>query len=175
MTLLFALRHRNKENEPPRKVIENPYVTRKKVPAKSSMATSKAPLLSSSQDPLLSSSKAPPSSKALPLSNATTSASIASSSSLATIEEETSPAIRRILEATGCSSGQELLAMRAAQARQQVNANGSTSAANPNRSKAAMNGDKASKSSNGSKATNGSKTATANPKKKARSKHFIFA
>ena len=112
---------------------------------------------------------------------------MASRSSLATIEEEeTSPTIRRILQATGCSSRQEFLAMKAAQASQQVNANGSTSTTNPSKDPA-TNGSKSthrskapnrSKVSNGSKAskdtkaltnTNGSKSTT-NPKKKAKSK-----
>jgi len=172
MVLLFTLHHRNKENEPPQKVVENPYVTRKKVPAKSLMATSKALTSSSSQ--------APPLSKALPLSKATiNSTSMASSSSLATIEEEPSPTIKRILEQTGCANRQELLA-RAAQA--QVNTNRSQSDAT-NGSKAATatkgatNGSKSmstngSKSkSDGSKSTNGSK-AMMNPKKKAKGNYF---
>jgi len=106
------------------------------------------------------------------------------SASLSTIEEEeTSPTIRRILEKTGCSSRQELLAMRAAQEQQgsksTTNRNGSNSTTNRNKSmaatngaKAATNGTKVSKSTNGSKATNGSKTT--NPKKKARSKYFCL-
>jgi len=125
MTLLIPLDsflpHSNKENEPSslngtapprrrRSTAGNPYVTRKKVPTKSSIAFS------------------------MTLSQA----------SLPTIEEETSPTIRRILEATGCSTRQELLAKRAAQ----VNTNGSKDAL-----KAAPNGAKSS-------ATNGSKAAT---------------
>jgi len=120
-----------------------------------------------------------------------------SSSSLATIEEEeTSPTIRRILEKTGCSSRQELLAMRAAQeANTNTNTNGSKS--NKNGSKDAPIGSKTAtsgadsaatnmskdttrnrdKSTNGNKATNRSKAANGskaltNPKKKAKSKHF---
>ena len=110
---------------------------------------------------------------------ATTSKS-SSNPSLSTIEEEeeTSPTIRRILAATGCSNRQELLAKRAAQ---EANTKGSKSAA-ANGVKSSMNQSKAattnradattsrSKSTNGSKATNGSKTT--NPKKKARSKYF---
>ena len=88
-------------------------------------------------------------------------------SSLSTVEEEeTSPTIRRILEKTGCSSRQELLAMRAAQEQQvNTNRNRSKSTTNRNGSKAAMNG-----------APNVAKTATkgakaTNPKKKAKSKY----
>jgi len=181
MTLLLFVRHRNKENESSslngaayqshrrRSTALNPYVTRKKVPTKSAIAFSQ----DSSQDP----------------------SSMASSAALAIIEEEeTSPTIRRILEATGCSSRQELLAMRAAQANQQGNTNGSTNpskstarasnrpTATAKRSKSINGTTKGSKSTNGSKAalnvaTNGTKApngskATTNPKKKAKSKCF---
>jgi len=171
MMLLFTLHHSNKENEPTplldhnRKSCVNPYVTRKKVPTRHSLAFSQAPS---------SSSRGPTLSKA--------STSMASNPSLSTIEEdETSPAIRRILEKTRCSSRQELLAMRAAQ-EQQVNTNGSR---NPNASKSmngskTLNGVNSSISTNGSKAApnvakNGAKSASkgsTNPKKKAKSKHF---
>jgi len=116
--------------------------------------------------------------------------------SLATIEEEeeTSPIIRQILQQTGCSNRQELLAKRAAQ---EANTNRSKSA--PNGLKAATNGSKSTNSNvsanpNGSKAkaapngsmnpaktaTNAAKVskssngrkATTNPKMKAKSKYF---
>ena len=168
MVLLFTLHHRNKENEPSsligtstapprrrRSTELNPYVTRKKVPTKSSIA--------------FSMSQAPPS-------------SMDSSSSLATIEEEeTSPTIRRILEKTGCSSRQEFLAMRAAQeantngiGQKDLTRNGSKSNTNRNGSKKAAT-NRSKTAPNGPNATNGApnvaKTAT-NPKKKAKSKYF---
>ena len=119
----------------------------------------------------------------VPIPPRTTTKAATATQPLSTIEEEgTSPTIRRILEATGCSSRQELLAMRAAQASQQVNTNGSKSAATngakPNGAKpAAMNRAKSAatnrstSATNGNKAINGSK-ATTNPKKKAKSKQF---
>ena len=109
------------------------------------------------------------------------SSTIATTQSLDTIEEEeeTSPTIRRILEKTGCSSRQELLARRAAQVN--TNANGSKSAtrngskpAAPNVAKAAPNGSKVP-APNGSKsklATN--RNGSTNPKKKVKSKCSSF-
>jgi len=128
------------------------------------------------QAPCLSATKAPASrSSAKPTT---------SSSSLSTIEEdETSPTIRRILAATGCSNRQELLAKRAAQ---EANTNRSKSA--PNGLKAATNGSKSTNQSksmnkstsiNGSKARNGSKAAKngsksrTNPKKITKSKYSL--
>jgi len=143
---------------------------------------SKSRSLSQAPSQALLLSKAPPS--RLSTSKDSTNHAFKNSSSLSTIEEEeTSPTIRRILEKTGCSSRQKLLAMRAAQEQQgsksTTNRNGSNSTTNRNKSmaatngaKAATNGTKVSKSTNGSKATNGSKTT--NPKKKARSKYFCL-
>jgi len=107
-------------------------------------------------------------------------------SSLDTIEEEeeTSPTIRRILAATGCSSRQEFLSKRAAQA--QVNTNELKAARNGSKAATAMNGaatntnvatngaKNRAKTTNATRAnsTNGSKTT--NPKKKARSKYFCL-
>jgi len=103
--------------------------------------------------------------------NAVTTNHGSHASSLDTIEEEeTSPTIRRILEKTGCSSRQEFLAMKAQQARKQVNANGSKSTTvlktAPNRPKSA------GKVSNAKTAT--TKSTSTNPKKKAKSKQFAW-
>jgi len=93
-------------------------------------------------------------------------------SSLDTIEEEeeTSPTIRRILEKTGCSSRQEFLAMKAQQARQQVNTNGSksTTALKPasNRPKSA------GKVSDAKTAT--TESTSTNPKKKSKCKYSMY-
>jgi len=146
MALLFPLfsLHRNKENEPPSllhrnrksRVIDNPYVTRKKV--------------STAHPSNQNSNLKPPPTKPPPMSTTTIGGSKSSRSSLATIEEEdeTSPIIRRILEQTGCSRRQELLAKRAAQEKEAIVAatNGSKSLTNQskapfrNGSKAAPNG-----------------------------------
>jgi len=175
MTLLIhldsSLPHSNKESETSslngaayqscrrQSTALNPYVTRKKVPTKSSIAFSM------------------------------TSLSMASSASLVAIEEDTSPTIRQILEETGCSSRQELLAVRA---EQEANPNGSKSTntngrkAAPKGPKSTTNGAKATATSgykvpatNGTKSTNGSKFKTAtnrngstNPKKNPKSKQF---
>jgi len=89
MTRLFTLQYSNKENEPQkhRKVTENPYVTRKKVPTATATQASN--------------SKQAPSSATTKRKSSST---IATTQSLDTIEEEeeTSPTIRRILEKTGC-------------------------------------------------------------------------
>jgi len=172
MALLFTLHHRNKENAPPcrlRDTSKNPDSKSYCKPHPSNSNLKQAPRSS------VTSTKAPVSHLS---TKATTSN--ASNTSLATVEEETSPTIRRILEATGCSSRQELLAMRAAQAIQQVNTNGSTSTTNPNKSKAASNQSKAA--TNGAKkgAKNGAKSvangskSTMNPKKKAKIKYLYF-
>jgi len=162
--------HRDKENEPSslndtappcrrRSTTVTPYATRKKVPTP--FALNEATFTNSRQ-----------------------SATVKPTSLATMEEEETSPTIRRILEKTGCSSRQELLAKRAAE---EANTNGLKVAPNgwkaatatngakssaTNRSKSTTNVAKVSKSSNGSKATNGS--TTTNPKKKARSKYFLL-
>jgi len=180
MTLLFALHHRNKENEPSslngtapprrRRTAVNPY-------------SQPLPFNHNERMALKSSRSSTVGSQDNPASRASTkaTASKASNATLATIEEETSPTIRRILEATGCSNRQELLAMRAAQEQQgnaNSNRNGSKTAAT-NRSKTAPNGPKnatngalnvAMTATKGAKSTNGSKTT--NPKKKSKSKYF---
>jgi len=183
MALLLTLHHRNKENQrsvangnalsPPcrhRSTAANPYKTRKKVPtpfAVNEAATKSRPFTT------------------------------VKPTSLSTIEEEeeTSPIIKRILEKTGCSSRQELLAMRAAQEANTKRSNtkrskSTTSVAasmtlnamnrsksTTNGSKAATNGSNAANATNGAKATNGSKSTTnrngSNPKKKAKSKYYF--
>ena len=196
-TLLFYL-HRNKENvgtAPCRRrqsTAMNPYSQplpfnqneRKALSAKKTL-------------PCLSSSIAPPASRTS-TAKAITNGSKSSNTSLATIEEETSPTIRRILEATGCSSRQELLAKRAAEEKEanangskstnangskSTNTNGSEAAPNqpkaaPNRPKAAPNGatNRAESSNNkvkkGAKPSKNGSKATTNPKKKAKGKHL---
>jgi len=134
-----SLLHSNKENEPPSvldcnqksRVIDNPYVTRKKVATARPLNENQNSNLK--QAPRWSASTTGPS-----RSLATTSK--ASNTAIAAIEEEeeTSPIIRQILEQIGCSSRQEFWAKRAAQ----VNTNGSKVApkAAPNGSKCAPNG-----------------------------------
>jgi len=188
MALLFTLHHRNKENEP--------SSLNGTAPPRRLRDTSKNPYSKSYCKPL---QRHPPSNSNLKqaarssVSRSSTKAttSKASHTSLAAIEEETSPTIRRILEKTGCSSRQELLVMRAAQdntnksksapnrpdAAPNGARNGSktttseatTSEATTNGCKAATNGAKAT-SRNGSKSTNG-KSTNANSKKKAKSKY----
>jgi len=173
MTLLipldFSLLHSNKENEasslngtaPPtrhlRDTSKNPYSKNYCKPRSSSAG---------SQDIL-------PSRTSI---KAATTKHGSKVSSLSTIEEETSPTIRQILEATGCSSRQEFLAMKAAQA----NTNGSKPTnmnalkAAPNVPKVAPNGAKKG-AKNGAK--NGAKSSSkgsksTNPKNKSKSKYF---
>jgi len=125
------------------------------------MAFSQAPSSSSL-------SRAPTSSKA--------SSSMASNPSLSTIEEEeeeTSPTIRRILQKTGYSSRQELLALRAAQEQQ-----ASKSTMNWNRAKSSPTNPSKS-ATNGSKSTNASKSSTngsksTNPKKKSKGMSLLI-
>ena len=181
MALLFTLHHRNKENEP--------SSLNGTAPPRRLRDTSKNPYSKSYCKPL---QRHPPSNSNLKqaarssVSRSSTKATTSKSSnaSLATIEEETSPTIRRILEATGCSSRQELLALRAAQG-QQVNMNGSR---NPNASKS-TNGPKTSNGVNSSISTNGSKaapnvaknvakstlkrSASTNPKKKSKGMYLL--
>jgi len=175
MALLFALHHRNKENEPSslngtapprrrRSTLMNPYsqplqFNQNERNARRSI-TVKATSLSTNTSQII----------------------------------KDSPAIKRILKATECSSVEELLA-RDQQKSQAKATNASTGASKvatstnrsktktaPNEPKAApdevtkpvntaTNVAKVSKSTNGNKATSGSKAMT-NPKKKAKSKQF---
>jgi len=166
MTLLILLdssvTHSHKENEPPsllyqnrRKSRENPYVTRKKVPTKSSIAFSQAS----------SSSKALSSSKATSLSTNTSQIN------------KDSPAIQRILKATGCSSVEELLA-RDQQKTQANKATNQAKSAAMNRSKSTTNGSKTAATNGtttntttngGSKLANSSNIATSSAKATTRS------
>ena len=183
MALLFTLHHSNKENEHSslngtassrrRRTAVNPY-------------SQPLPFNHNERMALKSSRSSTVGSQDNTASRASTkaTASKASNDTLATIEEETSPTIRRILEATGCSSRQELLALRAAQG-QQVNTNGSR---NPNASKS-TNGPKTSNGVNSSISTNGSKaapnvaknvakstlkrSASTNPKKKSKGMYLL--
>jgi len=179
MALLFTLHHRNKENQPPprlRDTSRNPYSKTYVKPIEKDPHSTAAP-------PASRSAIAPPVSRPA-RSSLKPVAKAPSASLIITIEEEeeeeeTSPTIRRILEKTGCSSRQELLAMRAAQEKvntsngsksinTNTNTNGSTNPSNKgSKSKAVPNGSKTT--TNGSKATNGTKSTT-NPKKKAKSK-----
>jgi len=169
-TRIHSFVHRNKENEPTtlngtvapptrrlRDTSKNPYSKDYCKPRSSIATTASRP------------------------STAKATTSKASSATLATVEEEeTSPTIRRILEKTGCSSRQELLAMHAAQ-EANTNANRAKPAA-INRAKSSATN--RSKSTNGpNNATNGapnvSKTATkgakaTNPKKKSKSKYLYL-
>jgi len=172
MALLFTLYHSNKENDPgaayqshrQRSTALNPYVTRKIVPTKSSIAFSQE----SSQDPS---------------SKPTSTAQI----------NEDSPTIKRILAASGCASVAELLARDQQKANATSGAkapatNRSRSTTSTNRyksttngSRAATNGSNASNATNVAKARNGSKSTTSrdgskstNPKKKAKSKYCYF-
>jgi len=169
MNYLPTSLHRNKENEPSslngtapprrcRRTAVNPYETRKKVPTP--FALNEAMNSQPTNPSFTGRSLTAKATTSLHGSNA--------SSSLSTIEEEDSPIIKRILEKTGCSSRQELLAKRSAQ----VNTNGSKVApkAAPNGSKNATNPSTAANATNRAKSTNGSKAT--NPKKKAKSKQF---
>jgi len=183
MTLLFTLHHRNKENEPSslngnaplrrlRDTSKNPYSKSYFKPPPSISNLKQAPRSTITKAPVSRPSTA----------KATTSK--ASNASLASIEEETSPTIRRILEATGCSSRQELLVMRAAQ-EQQVNTNSNR---NGSKSTTNRNGSKKAATNQSKTAPNGTKNATngapnvakttkngakaTNPKKKSKSKYF---
>ena len=175
MVLLFTFHNSNKENDPGtvshrQRSTVNPYskhIPFTQVPAPH--RTSTRPLASAS--------------------NRTSTGTTKSSASLATIDKEPSLIVRGILQKTGCSSRQELMAKRAAEA--EANTNKSTTGTNvsktaPNGAMAAKNRSKAtnattiSKTSsvNGSKssATNRSKAAatnrSTNPKKKTKSKYF---
>jgi len=175
MTLSFTLHDSNKENQPStalsqrhcRVTVENPHVTMKKV------LTAKAPFCNSkdSQESAISHVKPTVKATSSTATQVKHGSKHSSSASLATIEEEeTSPTVRWILAASGCSNRQDCLAMKAAQ----TNMNGSTSTMNPSKA-SAPNGPKTaatngaqSVSTNGTKATNGSKSM--NPKKKVKSK-----
>jgi len=172
-TRIHSFVHRNKENET---TTLNGTVA---PPTRRLRDTSNNPYSKSYRKPLQTDPSTRPSNsnlKQAPRSSGTKAPVSRSNPSLSTIEEEeeTSPTIRRILAATGCSSRQELLAKRAAQ---EANTKGSKSAA-ANGVKSAMNQsnaattNRADATTSRSKSTNGSKTT--NPKKKAKSKCCYF-
>ena len=144
MTLLLML-HRNKENEPsslngnapPRRArrsnTANPY--EKRIPF--------------SQVPV-----------PVPASHASESTR-SSTRALASIEAEPSPIIRGILQKTGCSSRQELMAKRAAEEAQQANTNMSSTGTNGAK-KATKTATNVSTKSSSNTATNGSKIIATN-------------
>ena len=161
--------HRNKENEPsslngnapPRRArrsnAANPYEKRipfSQVPAPSSLDGSKHPATASRP------------------ANGTSNPS----SSHASIQEETSPIIRGILEKTGCSSRKELQEWREAQqansnAPSSTAKNGSTNTATNGSKSTAKNGSKSSTNRAKAKSTNGSKST--NPKKKSKGIYYV--
>ena len=168
MTLLLTLHHRNKENEPSslngnapprrrRSTAMNPY-------------SQPLPFNQNERNARRFSAVKP-----TVTTTATTKATGASNASTASQINKDSPAIKRILKATGCSSVEELLARD----QQKTQASKGPKAA-ANRSKTAPNGPKnamkgapnvAKTATKGAKSTNGSKTT--NPKKKATSKFSI--
>ena len=173
-TLDCSLLQSNKENEPSSLNSTAPPTRRLRDTSKNPYSKDYCKPLQKEQASRSSSTSRPPTA----FDKDATKHMVNSSASLATIEEEeeTSPIIRRILQQTGCSSRQELLAMRAAQQKNTM-ANGSKSAATIE-AKAPSNVSKSTtKSRNGSKAApNVAKNvakSTTNPKKKAKSKYSL--
>jgi len=162
MTLSFTLHHSNKENEhsslngtaPPRcrrSTAVNPCETSKKVPTP--FALNEAKIMNSC-----------PLATVKPACTAMTSVNASSLSTNTSQINKDSPAIQRILKATGCSSVEELLARDQQKTQANHASNGPKAATNQatNRAKTAPNGPKAA---------NGTKSS--NPKKKVKSKYFI--